>query len=121
MNAIYLLLGIAANAAASVLIKYATSPPNVLPSLARPLAVLSNLPLLFGAALYGIAFVLYALALTRLPLNVVHPILTSGAIAVVAILSRLLFKEPLPLSTIAGIVLVIAGVMLITLRLRGPA
>jgi len=55
-------------------------------------------------------------ALTRLPLNVAHPILTSGAIATVALLSVVLFREPMPWTTAAGIALVIAGVVLITAR-----
>lgn len=119
MNAIFLLLGIASNAAASVMIKYATLTPGSMPSLARPFVVFSNVPLLLGAGLYGIAFLLYAFALSRMPLNLVHPVLTSGAIAIVAVLSRLLFNEPLPMTTIAGIALVIVGVGLITLRVSG--
>jgi multidrug transporter EmrE-like cation transporter len=69
-----------------------------------------------GLALYGVAFLLYAAALARLPLNVAHPILTSGAVAAVAVLSYVMFREPFHWTTIAGIALVILGVMLITVR-----
>lgn len=69
-----------------------------------------------GLGLYGVAFLLYAAALARLPLNVAHPVLTTGAVAAVAVLSVLLFKEPFHWTTGAGIVLVIAGVALITAR-----
>jgi multidrug transporter EmrE-like cation transporter len=51
-----------------------------------------------------------------LPLNVAHPVLTSGAIAAVALCSLLIFHEPFQWTTIAGILLVVAGVVLITLR-----
>ena len=69
-----------------------------------------------GITVSGAAFLLYAAALSRLPLNVAHPVLTSGAVAAVALLSVLIFKEPFHWTTGAGILLVIAGVSLITAR-----
>jgi small multidrug resistance pump len=116
MKWLILLLGIAANASASVLVKIAITPPRKLPSLDDPLGTLGNWPFWLGLALYGAAFLLYAAALARLPLNVAHPVLTSGAIATVALLSVLLFREPFYWTTFAGIVLVILGVAFITAR-----
>lgn len=116
MKWLILLLGISANASASVLIKLAVSAPRRFPSLADPWAALTNWPFWLGLGLYGLAFLLYAAALARLPLNVAHPILTSGAVAAVAVLSLLVFREPFHWTTGLGITLVIAGVVLITLR-----
>lgn len=116
MKWLILILGIASNASASVLIKLAMMPPRKLPSLMDPLASLSNWPFWLGLALYGAAFLLYAAALARLPLNVAHPVLTSGAVATVALFSVLIFREPFHWTTGAGIALVIAGVALITAR-----
>lgn len=118
MKWLILVLGIAANASASVLVKIAITPPRKLPTLDDPWSGLANAPLWGGIVLYGAAFVLYALALTKLPLNVAHPILTSGAIATVAMLSVVLFHEPMPWTTAAGIALVILGVVLITAHVR---
>jgi multidrug transporter EmrE-like cation transporter len=111
-----LILGIASNASASVLIKMAMIPPRKFPSLSDPWGALSNWPFWLGLGLYGTAFLLYAAALARLPLNVAHPVLTSGAVATVALFSVLIFREPFHWTTGAGIVLVIAGVVLITAR-----
>jgi multidrug transporter EmrE-like cation transporter len=111
-----LILGIASNASASVLVKIAMMPPRKFPSLSEPMVALSNWPFWLGLALYGAAFLLYAAALARLPLNVAHPILTAGAVATVALCSVLIFREPFPWTTGAGILLVIAGVTLITAR-----
>lgn len=116
MKWMILLLGILANASASVLVKIAMMPPRRFPSLADPMAALTNWPFWLGLALYGGAFLLYAAALARLPLNVAHPILTSGAVATVALFSIFLFREPFHWTTIAGISLVVAGVALITAR-----
>lgn len=111
-----LFLGIASNASASVLVKMAMMPPRKFPSLSDPMAALSNWPFWLGLGLYGAAFLLYAAALARLPLNVAHPILTAGAVAAVAACSILIFREPFHWTTIAGILLVVAGVVLITVR-----
>lgn len=111
-----LALGILSNASASVLIKMAMMPPRKFPSLSDPSAALSNWPFWLGLGLYGAAFLLYAAALVRLPLNVAHPLLTAGAVATVALFSVILFHEPFHWTTGVGILLVIAGVVLITAR-----
>src|SRR3979411_516144 len=116
MKRLILILGIASNASASGLVKMAMMPPRKFPSFNEPLMALSNWPFWLGLGLYGAAFLFYAAALARLPLNVAHPVLTSGAVATVALLSVLIFREPFHWTTVAGIVLVIAGVALITVR-----
>jgi len=116
MKWLILILGIAANASASVLVKLAMMPPRQFPSLRDPWGALSNWPFWLGLGLYGAAFLLYAAALSRLPLNVAHPVLTSGAVAAVALLSLLIFKEPFHWTTVAGIIFVVIGVFFITFR-----
>lgn len=116
MKWLILILGIASNASASVLIKIAMMPPRKFPSLGDPTSALSNWPFWLGLGLYGAAFLFYAAALARLPLNVAHPVLTSGAIAAVAICSLLIFREPFQWTTITGTLLVVIGVVLITVR-----
>jgi multidrug transporter EmrE-like cation transporter len=114
MKWVILILGITSNASASILVKIAMMPPRKFPSLSDPMAALSNWPFWLGLGLYGGAFLLYAAALARLPLNVAHPVLTSGAVAAVALCSVLIFREPFHWTTGAGIILVISGVALIT-------
>lgn len=118
MKWLILILGIAANASASVLVKLAMLPPRKFPSPADPMAALSNWPFWLGLGLYGMAFLLYAAALSKLPLNVAHPVLTCGAVGAVAILSMLYFKEPFHLTTGLGLALIVAGVALITARVN---
>lgn len=118
MKWLVLLLGIAANASASVMVKMAVTSPRQFPSIDDPRAALANWPFWAGVVLYGVAFLLYAAALVRIPLNVAHPVLTSGAIATVAVLSVILFHEPLPWTTVLGIVFVVVGVALITAHAR---
>jgi small multidrug resistance pump len=116
MKWLILFMGITSNASASVLVKLAMMPPRKFPSLSDPMAAINNWPFWMGLGLYCAAFLLYAAALARLPLNVAHPILTSGAVVAVALCSLLIFREPFHWTTIVGILLVVAGVLLITVH-----
>ncbi|MCK3658820.1 multidrug transporter [Pasteurellaceae bacterium Pebbles2] len=116
MKWLILLLGIATNAFASVLIKVAVTPPRKFPSLTEPLQALTNIPFWLGLFCYGLAFLLYTAALAKFPMNVAHPILTTGAIALVALLSVIIFKEPMYWTTICGIGLIMLGVIFLTIK-----
>lgn len=111
-SALILLFGILANAAASLLVKKAVS-AGPLP-LSEPGLLLMNAPLIGGLACYGLAFGLYAWALARMPLGVVHPVMTAGAIAVVAIVSALWLREAVSPAWVLGVVLILVGVVLVT-------
>ncbi|HGJ5858861.1 MAG TPA: DMT family transporter [Arsenophonus nasoniae] len=116
MKWVILVLGILSNASASVLIKLALEPTRRPLSLTEPLTIVTNWPLWLGVILYGCAFLLYAVALSKFPLNVAHPVLTSGAIALVALFSMIIFREPFYWTTVLGIIFVLIGVFLITAR-----
>lgn len=113
MKWLILILGISTNSFASVLIKSAVTEPRKFPSLSDPMAALSNWPFWLGLVLYCTAFLLYGAALAKFPLNVAHPVLTAGSLAMVALLSFLLFDEKLYLTTVLGIFFVVTGVLLI--------
>ena len=89
-------------------------PPRLFSSPKDPLAALHSWPFWFGLALHGAGFLLCAAALARLPLNVVHPILTSGAAAGVAALSVVLFWGPIHWTKAIGVILVTDGIAVIT-------
>jgi small multidrug resistance pump len=116
MKWLIVVLGIACNASASVFVKLALLPPRRPLSVTDVTSIVTNGALIAGIVLYGLAFVLYAAALTKLPLNVAQPVTTAGAIASVALLSVAIFRESFPWTAALGIVFVIAGVVLISLR-----
>lgn len=114
MKWLILIFGILSNVLASVLVKVAGQKHDLVVVAKEPLQLLFNIPLVAGIALYGIAFLLYVLALQKFPLNVAHPILTSGAILGVALVSLLLFKEPFGPAKWAGLCLIVLGVFFIS-------
>lgn len=109
-----LIFGLVANAFASILVKMAMLPPRKFPSLVDPMAAVGNWPFWLGLVMYGITFLLYAASLAKLPLNVVHPVLTSGSIVIVSIFSLLILHESFHWTTGVGILFVVVGVGLIT-------
>lgn len=63
---------------------------------------------------YVLAFVMLSVALANgLPLGVAYGIWAAAGVALTAVLSRILFKEPLTWVMGFGIVLIICGVLLI--------
>jgi small multidrug resistance pump len=116
MKWLILILGICTNAFASVLIKIAVTEPRRFPSFTDIGSALANWPFWLGLFFYGAAFLLYTAALSKFPLNIAHPVITTGAVALVALLSMVIFKEQFYWTTVLGIFLVIIGVGLITVR-----
>ena len=65
---------------------------------------------------YALAFILLSLTLRAgMPLGVGYGLWSAGGVAVTAMASRLLFGEPLTRTMVAGIVLIMAGVLLVEL------
>ncbi len=77
-----------------------------------PLAVLTNLPLMSGLALYGVSTVLLVLALREGELSLLYPVI-SLTYAWVTVLSVVWLGEHIDVYKTAGIVVIIAGVALL--------
>lgn len=114
MKWLILILGVFSNAFASILIKRAGDNLILNELFKNPWLIFINYPLVAGVLLYFFAFILYILALKEFPLHIAHPVLTSGAIAIVAIFAFVFFKEPVTLIKIIGIFFIILGVIFLT-------
>lgn len=104
------------NASASIFIKMAVQSNSQKSNSLMLIGLIGNLQFWYGLIFYGCAFLLYSAALARLPLNVVHPVMTSGAIVVVALSSIVLFHESFNWTNVIGLLLILSGVILITVR-----
>lgn len=70
-----------------------------------------------GAAVasYGIGFVLYALALRRLPISFAYPFMTACTIILVALVGVFFLQEPIGILKLCGFALMLSGVFLLAL------
>lgn len=63
---------------------------------------------------YIASFVLLALVLKTMPVGIVYAIWSAVGVALVAILGKILFGDPVPPLAMLGIVLIIGGVALVS-------
>jgi len=116
MKWLILLFGIVSNALASVLIKVSITSKSFL-SFTNIKDSLENWPFWLGIFFYLLTFLLYTWSLSKFPLNIAHPTITTGSVALVALISFFYFKESLNILNMIGIILVIIGVFLITFKM----
>lgn len=113
-----LLGGVALNAAAQLFLKAATRASGVLVSdtggisLSAAAHLVRAPPLWAGLACYGVSVFLWVGALSRVPVSIAYPLLSIGYV-VNAFAAAALFGEVLSATKLAGIGLIIAGVLLL--------
>ncbi|RZJ28808.1 MAG: QacE family quaternary ammonium compound efflux SMR transporter [Brevundimonas sp.] len=67
------------------------------------------------AICYGLAFYLLSVALRQIPVGLAYAIWSGLGVVLIATIGVVLFKQKLDLPAIAGLVLIVAGVMVINL------
>ena len=98
--------GILLGVAAQLLLKVgATGEGNILVQLFRPQTII-------GLGLYGMAAFFYIVALRKIPVTVAFPSVALSY-AVIAVLGVVWLKEPLGFTQMAGIAMIMAGVVLV--------
>ena len=102
MGYIFLSLAIGGELLGTTLLKYAEGFTKLLPSV-------------FSLLAYGICFFFLSKALTHINLSLAYAVWSGLGIAAAAVLSVFLFKEAINAATILGIVLILAGVLILNL------
>src|SRR5262245_57694933 len=104
----YIALGISilTGVAGQMLLKTGAEAPDFISQLVRPSTIT-------GLSLYGLAALLYILALRKIPVSVAFPSV-SLSYAIVALLGYFVFGEPFCMRQIGGIALITSGVFLIS-------
>ena len=114
-----LLGGVVLNAAAQLLLKAATRVSGVLVATSGQVSwsaaahLMRAPPLWGGFCCYGVSVFLWIGALSRVPVSVAYPLLSIGYI-INAFAAAALFGEALTTSKLAGIGLIVAGVVVLT-------
>ncbi|EJL46682.1 cation/cationic drug transporter [Brevibacillus sp. CF112] len=73
----------------------------------------TNLPIMAGLALYGLSAFIWIAALEKVQLSYAYPMAALGYV-LVAGLSFLIFHEPLALTRIVGLAIIVVGVVVIS-------
>lgn len=113
-----LLGGVLLNAAAQLLLKAATRTSGALVSDAGNVSwsaaegLLRTAPLWAGLACYGVSVLLWLGALSRVPVSIAYPMLSIGYV-VNAFAAAILFGEALTVAKMSGILLIVAGVVIL--------
>ncbi|MDD2621165.1 MAG: SMR family transporter [Syntrophomonadaceae bacterium] len=110
---IVLLLAILCNAFANVLIKFGMQNTVAGTAWKHVLGMLSNIPLLSGIFLFGLALIFYSWVLGRMSLSIAYPIMTSVGFLIVILCSWLFFKENITWVQIIGSILILSGVWMV--------
>jgi len=71
-------------------------------------------PSVITVAGYVASFILLAIVLKSLPVGIVYAIWSAIGIALVAVLGKLIFNDPVPPLAVAGMVLIVGGVILVS-------
>lgn len=114
---IQLLIGVAFNAAANILMKSAALAAGD----GGPARLLLEPRFALGVAAFVVALAAYTSALASIDLGIAYPIMTSAALVVVAIASVAIFGEPMGAPRLIGTGLVLAGVVLLAAAPGGAA
>ena len=112
------LISVSMSAVAQVLFKYGMSAASMRAALAEgspgaiALAVVLSPGVLGGLALYGLGTVLWLAVLSRAELSQAYPFVGLSFV-LTAIFGVLLFQDTMPVSRVAGIAAIVAGVWLV--------
>ncbi len=115
-----LILALSANAAANLLIRAGMRDRPIDP--ADPVGALRQIllnPLVVGGiALFAVNVVSYAYVLSRVPVSLAYPIMTGTGFLIVVSASALWLGESLDLVQGVGLLLIVAGVVMVASRLN---
>jgi small multidrug resistance pump len=102
MSYLYLTIAIVAEVVATSALKASEGFTNLIPSL-------------IVAVGYGVAFYFLSLVLKTIPVGIAYAIWSGLGIVLISVIGLVLFQQKLDLAAIIGMILIIAGVLVINL------
>jgi len=110
-----LIIGIFITSCAQLLLKLGVMQTKLIVGPKIIWQILSNKFLFFGFALYGIGAIMWLFIIKKLPISVAYPSVSLSYV-IVALLAYLFFKEALFPLKIFGLVLIISGIIMMSLK-----
>ena len=119
MGWLLLLMALTLNATANILLKLGATQLGELGGPDLLGRVIQNYYLFAGILLFALNVVFYFGALSRLDLSVAYPVMVAGGTVIVVSVSALLLGEAIDTRQAMGLVLLIAGIVLVSHRSFG--
>ena len=116
MQYVLLILALTLNAAANLLMKIGANRLAVASVRDAIASLTANFYLVGGLGLFALNVLLYAVALRKLPLSFAYPVMTAGSVLLVVCASVVVLKERITVSEGIGILLMLAGIGLLSQR-----
>lgn len=110
LGVVYLVLGVLFNVGGQLLLKQAALGGLADGAISRSIF---SIWFIAGGASLGLSMLVWIATLRRMPLNLAHPLSIGFALVLVALSSRLIWGEPMPLTRLVGIGIILAGVVLV--------
>jgi multidrug transporter EmrE-like cation transporter len=113
---VLILVSVFLGAIGQVLVKYGASALELNFAgkylIASIVSILKNIPVMCGIISYGVSFLLWIKVLSKVELSYAYPMVSIGYILVM-FFSYFLFKENISVMRVFGVILIIAGVILV--------
>jgi multidrug transporter EmrE-like cation transporter len=119
---VFLFTALLVNSAANIILKKGAQEPAVLSSAAPnggligTLLSFLNISTIVAILLFACNIVFYRKALSRIPLSVAYPIMTSLGFVIVVVFSALFYQESMSWTKVIGLICILAGVVLVSLK-----
>ena len=112
---VLLVISLTLNAAGNLLAKYAMkNAPSKIGIISLALYTITNWKVWLSVTCFGVAFVGYAVVLTKVDLSLAYPVMTTAGFLIIMFASFFLFSEQVSLLRVIGISLMIAGIWIIS-------
>jgi multidrug transporter EmrE-like cation transporter len=112
----FLALALALNTVANTLMKVGADNLGAFKEYGLWAGLLKNYPILIGLFLFALNVVFYVLALSKINLSIAYPFMTVGGVILITLISYLFFKESISPTQMAGISLMILGLVLVAAK-----
>lgn len=121
MGFIFLIIALTLNASANILMKIGAAKlplKGEVTTIALAQSVATNTHLIIGVVLFAINVIFYVLALSKLNLSLAYPLMTSGGFLIITLFTFFYLKEPISPTHIAGLVLILLGIILVSSNIK---
>ncbi|MBN1355940.1 hypothetical protein JXA40_06665 [bacterium] len=121
MHILFLIVALVFNAVANLLMKAGMiQAPQSGGMAAAARHYLTSWPVIIGIFMFALNVLAYTQALIKIPISIAYPIMTGTGFAIIGIAGYFLFKEHLSAIQIAGIILILMGIIMISRNHAGP-